>query len=251
MLLSKQDADEELGTRTTYHVENGTLYKNHENTLLEAPHFLQHGKTYYSTDGQWFYDEANQLAGVSYNYFQNVSIFAPTAYTAEELNQYIQAHFKENEERKSIIKEDKTFGTTLKALEKETGINALFLLAFAAHESDYGTSKTVHSETFKNNIYSIWIQDGGICGHPQKKCHYESIHENAADVVKRLLTQYLAVDVVKSNKPTEYKPTGYSKGAVIGNQAYGLNARYATDLYWGKHIANYVETFDQELGAKD
>lgn len=237
-------ANELNASKVTYKVSNNTLIRydsQHADGVSygKAPAFLKPNTSYYSRDASTFYDEEGNKVGTSYYYFQNVSIFMPTIYTAEELETLINKAFP----KESVIV-GQHFGQTLKELERTSRINALFLLAFAAQESDYGTSNK--AKNYKN-IYSIDALDNNTCsGIISETCTYPSIQKNAESVVQLLQKQYLQVDKDPTNS-NMWQPTEYSKGAVIGNKTYGINVRYSTDPYWGIGIAKIMAQFDEEL----
>ena len=95
---------------------------------------LKPGARYYSYDGSTFTDEDGQVVGTAYNYFQYISIRTKTNYTADELNHYIENKMPADSVMQGM-------GEALIKAQDKYNLNAMFMLAFAAHESKNGTSK--------------------------------------------------------------------------------------------------------------
>lgn len=250
MHVSKNDAEVvELGNNvTTYytveqrtlyrHIWNGTTYKKLSSYGAVTPNMeqkLTDGQKYYSTDGGITLSETPNGPAIvtSYRYFQNVSLRTPSAYREQELRHYIEQYVPAN----SVIhKED--FARILIDTQQQYNINATFLLAFALHESAAGTSCWA---TEANNIYSYKVVDGMTCQSPEhmEAAKHDSIAANTEAMAKWLNVQYgqLGED--------------YANGFVIGNKAYGLNTRYATDPHWGAGIAHHYGLIDEQLGGKE
>ena len=95
-------------------------------------------------------------------------------------------------------------GNYLKAIEETHRVNALFILATAIHESDYGISENALT---KNNIFGIQVFDsspesGAIYKHPENS-------------INAFINEYM-------NKNYANPLGGYSYGAVPGNKVSGL-----------------------------
>ena len=174
----------------------------------------------------------------------------PTSYSAAELDAYIDSELAAKEKTgytkyanattKSPLK---GLGATLKAVEKEHRINALFILSFAIHESDYGMS--CHAQN-NNNLFGLNIPDSNdqcsTNGNISSTKYFASIEENITAVVDRLNTNYI--------DPLNMKDYRYN-GVALGNKMIGMNVRYASDPYWGAKIAGHMYRIDQALGSKD
>ena len=216
----------------------------------KKPSFLKNGVKYYSTDGAKFYDANGTFIGESYAYFQYVSPRVPTSYSAAELDQYIikelQAREKSgnakyaNATTKSPLK---GLGATLKTIEQEKNINALFILSLAIHESDYGMS--CHAQNY-NNLFGLYVTDSNdACStnvDTSSKKYFKSIEENITAFVTRLNTEYL--------DPLNMIVYQYN-GVALGNKMIGINVRYASDPYWGAKTAGHMYRIDTALGSKD
>lgn len=237
MYVDKQDAklvtlpaDEQIayyekkGSNLIVSVYRGENVKREDITLFEAPDFMQQGVSYTSPDGANFYDADGKRVGTAYNYFQHVSLRVPTNYTATELDAYLQTKLAPESALHGI-------GETLIAAQEKYGINALFLLAFAINESDWGKSNHAMKN---NNLFGFKIYDI----NPDTTI-YPSIEQNLDIMLNYIDKIYLTA------------MQDYSRGATIGSNAHGLNARYSTDPYWGLKIAALMDQLDKSLGNKD
>lgn len=215
-----------------YEVKNNLLYHyvytakgKHEAYITPGyPSFLKPGQKYYNYDGTAFTDSNGKVVGTAYNYFQYVSIRTKTNYTAAELNRYI----------KNVLPADSVMqgmGEALIKNEEKYNLNAMFMLAFAAHESANGTSKKAKE---LKNIYSLDLRDINPSTYV-----YKSVEENLTAASETILTRYLNKD------------GAYPNGALIGNKSHGINVKFASDPYWGEGIARHMNQIDSYLGSKD
>ena len=183
----------------------------------KKPDFLKEGVKYTSPDGANFIDANGKAAGKSYAYFQYVSPRVPTNYSAAELDAYIDSELAAKEKtgytkyaNATTKSQLKGLGATLKEVEKEHRLNALFILSFAIHESDYGMS--CHAQN-NNNLFGLNIPDSNDqCspnGNTSSTKYFASIEENIAAVVDRLNTNYL--------DPLNMKDYRYN-GVALGNK---------------------------------
>ena len=121
----------------------------------------------------------------------------------------------------------------MKTVEEKHKVNALFILATAIHESDYGISSPAQKI---NNIFGIGVFDST----PDKGEMYES-PKNSVDAFIR---EYM-------NKNYANPLGGYANGAVPGNKIVGINVMYPSDPNWGSKIAGHMWRIDSFLGNKD
>ncbi|RLQ96831.1 S-layer homology domain-containing protein [Falsibacillus albus] len=191
----------------------------------KAPAFMTPGVNYYSWDGHIFLNANGTKAGEAYQYFNYLPIRTTTTYTADQLNQYVDS-----------VKADsplKTQGAAFKKAEEMYHINALFLLANAIHESNFGLSSIAQD---KFNLFGIRAYDGDAYNSAQT---FKSFEECILYQAERLSSKY-----VNPNG-------GYDNGAVSGNKSVGLNVKYASDPYWGQKIAGYMYRADNYLKNQD
>ena len=176
---------------------------------------MEVGKKYYSADGLHF--EGFKLE----NPFLFKDLTEATNYSAEDLDKVFSLLNINN----SLL-ENK--GATFKEAEEHYHINALYLLAHSALESDWGRSKIAKD---KNNFFGITAYD---------TTPYLSA-KTFDDVDKGILG---ATKWIKEN----YIDRGRS---FLGNKASGMNVEYASDPYWGEKIASVMMKINEKLGGKD
>ena len=176
---------------------------------------MEVGKKYYSADGLHF--EGFNLE----NPFLFKDLTEVTNYSAEDLDKVFSLLNIDN----SLL-ENK--GATFKEAEEHYHINALYLLAHSALESDWGRSKIAKD---KNNFFGITAYD---------TTPYLSA-KTFDDVDKGILG---ATKWIKEN----YIDRGRT---FLGNKASGMNVEYASDPYWGEKIASIMMNINSRLGGKD
>ena len=176
---------------------------------------MEVGKKYYSADGLHF-DGFNLE-----NPFLFKDLTEATNYSAEDLDKVFSLLNIDN----SLL-ENK--GTTFKEAEEHYHINALYLLAHSALESDWGRSNIAKD---KNNFFGITAYD---------TTPYLSA-KTFDDVDKGILG---ATKWIKEN----YIDRGRT---FLGNKASGMNVEYASDPYWGEKIASVMMKINEKLGGKD
>lgn len=176
---------------------------------------MEVGKKYYSADGLHF-DGFNLE-----NPFLFKDLTETTNYSAEDLDKVFSLLNIDN----SLL-ENK--GATFKEAEEHYHINALYLLAHSALESDWGRSKIAKD---KNNFFGITAYD---------TTPYLSA-KTFDDVDKGILG---ATKWIKEN----YIDRGRT---FLGNKASGMNVQYASDPYWGEKIASVMMKINEKLGGKD
>lgn len=176
---------------------------------------MEVGKKYYSADGLHFEDFNLE------NPFLFKDLTEVTNYSAEDLDKVFSLLNINN----SLL-ENK--GAIFKEAEEHYHINALYLLAHSALESDWGRSKIARD---KNNFFGITAYD---------TTPYLSA-KTFDDVDKGILG---ATKWIKEN----YIDRGRT---FLGNKASGMNVEYASDPYWGEKIASVMMKINEKLGGKD
>lgn len=235
-----------------YYVADGLLthktYDHHtqkysgDYTVGEAPSFMKSGVHYYSPDGVNFYSDGllTKKVGTYYPYFQFASVRQPSNYTAEELDALVMTLLEERKATGIARYENATtesrligIGTLLKEVEANHNINALFILATAMHEGDFGISP---NSLTKNNIFGIKVFDSNTA--------LGTVYESRDDSVMAFVNMYTNLNYVPQSG-------GYAKGAVPGNKTTGMNVHYASDPFWGSKISGHMFRMDNRLGKKD
>lgn len=227
-------------THKTYNHLKNAFYGDY--VIGVAPTFMKSGVNYYSQDGVNFYSDVLQtkLVGTYYQYFQFASVRQASNYTAEELDNIILALLEERRATGHVryanaLTESRLIGlgTFLKEVEATYHVNALFILAAAMHEGDYGIST---NSLQKNNIFGIKVYDSDTT--------LGSTYASANDSVMAFINMYMNLNYVP-------QAGGYAKGAVPGNKTAGINVHYASDPFWGSKIAGHMFRMDNRLGKKD
>ena len=176
---------------------------------------MEVGKKYYSADGLHF-DGFNLE-----NPFLFKDLTEPTNYSAEDLDKVFNLLNIDN----SLL-ENK--GATFKEAEEHYHINALYLLAHSALESDWGRSNIAKD---KNNFFGITAYD--TTPYLSAKT-FDDVDKGILGATKWIKENYI------------------DRGRIfLGNKASGMNVEYASDPYWGEKIASVMMKINEKLGGKD
>ncbi|WP_394218226.1 S-layer homology domain-containing protein [Halobacillus trueperi] len=220
--------------RSFYEVRDGLLYHRLYNAITDrtsrylygqASDFMEDGAKYFSENGNTFYHEDGTLAGEAYQYFNQMPLYTKTSYTGDQLDEYL-AH---------ISPDSPLIGTghAFKKAEEEYGTNALYLLAHAIHESNWGKSAIARD---KNNLFGIGANDG----NPYEDAwEYESYEEGILEAAEAFIVP----------RYFESSSSIYN-GAHLGNKSTGMNVKYASDAYWGQKIAGHMFRADRYLSQQ-
>ena len=201
---------------------------------------LKKGQTYTSNDGVHFKERGSQSVVKYYPYFQFQSVRQPSSYSGADLERFIKSALESREKTgiaryKNATTKSKLIGlgSYIKSTEKLHQVNAMFILATAIHESDYGMSANAQN---KNNIFGIRVFDSS----PDKG----EVYQNPTKSIDAFIGRYINLNYAN--------PFGaYANGAAPGNKAVGFNMKYASDPFWGSKIAGHMWRIDQYLGNKD
>ncbi|WP_318241674.1 S-layer homology domain-containing protein [Sporosarcina quadrami] len=196
--------------------------------------------TYTSLDGVHFTEVGSRKVYTHYPYFQFQSVRQPTSYSAAELDAYIQYALQDRQSTGAKRYANATvnskligLGTYLKSVEETYRVNAMFILATAIHESDYGISDNAQK---KNNIFGIKVFDSS----PEMG----EVYATPENSINAFIQRYMNLNYAN--------PLGaHSNGAVPGNKAVGFNVKYASDPNWGSKIAGHMWKMDKFLGNRD
>mgnify|MGYP004702869615 CR=1 FL=1 len=109
-------------------------------------------------------------------------------------------------------------GAAFKAAENTYGVNAYFLSALAAHESDFGRSAIAKD---KQNLFGFTAYDSNPYSNAK---NYSSVEESIFDAASYLSQEYLT-------------PGGkHFKGYAIGD----IGKSYATDPNWADKVTKHL-----------
>jgi len=240
-LIADRSSYKRVGSEL-YHTIYNPLTKVSNAVLLgEAPSFMVEGQKYYSWDGMNFTDANGTIAGQWTIFHRSLDLRTPSSYTGEELDRYLNDNYPEQYKKalaqflmkeKGYSMEDAEaiasksplagLGNRFKEMEAKYGVNALYLMAHAIHESAWGTSSIAQN---KNNLYGIKATDSDPEGNASVYESFDACVERAAEFVS---TGYLTPSSWKFN------------GAFLGNKGAGMNVKYASDPYWGEKIAGHM-----------
>ncbi|QPC47531.1 S-layer homology domain-containing protein [Mangrovibacillus cuniculi] len=232
-----------IKNRSYYENRNGNLVHlifNHltqkygsTSTIGKAPAFLKENEKYYSWDTVNYYSTTGILVGREYQYFQHLPLHTKSAYTAEELDTYLRVAYPEAFKARYEISPLVGIGKYLKDVENKYEINALYLMAHAIHESEWGTSQIA---TEKKNLFGSNARDGSAY---EDAFSFPSFKESIEYTANSVSARYHDAKGI------------YYHGSVLGNKQIGMNMKYASDPFWGEKISAHMYRADVLLGKKD
>lgn len=213
-----------------YKVENGDLnlyiYKNgtHYKSFFGEPLLnMKEGDITYSWDGIQF--ESGQSA---HQYYQFLPLRLKTAYTAEQLDYYVQLTHPDSPLN--------GLGKAFKQAEETYKVNAAYLLAHAIIESGWGKSKIAQD---KKNLFGLKAADSNPY---DSALSFATFEECIMYFAKYASDKYLT--------PGD-QSRGFYHGAYLGNKGHGMNVMYASDPYWAPKIAGHMYQIDKVLGENE
>lgn len=203
--------------RHAYVAEDGELYHHVIADGNLNGRFLV-GPMPQATDKTWYTDRIEDVYDAPYQFGP---IDSKTSYSAKDLDRFL---------RQLDDSPLRGKGKAFKRAEREHGVNALFLLAVAGHESDYGRSNIARD---KNNLFGFNATDTDPSGQATK---FESVDAS--------------IDAAANLFATKYVRGPYARGPFPGDKAKGVNVYYASDPYWGEKVGGTMYTIDRQLGLK-
>lgn len=218
---------EDEAVRSYYKIDNDYLRHyvarngQYESYIFgQVPSFFKGSDKEYSFDGKTF------SKGTFYQYFNYLPLLTETSYSARELDEFVEEQYPAS----PLVR----LGEFFKEVEEETGVNALYLLAHAIHESAWGFSQIA---TEKYNLYGLRAVDVDAFNSAMEFDSFEECIVYAANYIK---DRYLTPG-----------PSSYYSGSFLGNKGVGMNLFYASDPYWGQKISGYMYRIDRFLGGDD
>lgn len=203
-----------VSRRGYYEIRDGDVYHTVEANGNLAGTFLVGPTT--KTSNERFVTE--QVKDVFDSPYQFASIQSTSPYSAKQFDSFLT-------EIDSPLAGE---GDAFKRAEAKYGINALFLLAVAGHESAYGTSAIARE---KRNLFGFQATDDDPSGNAAT---FDSIAASV-DAAAKLFDE-------------KYTRGMYARGDFPGNKQEGINVNYASDPYWGEKVAGTMYTIDRALG---
>ena len=202
--------------RGYYEIRDGDVYHSVEANANLAGTFLV-GPTEKRSEDRFYTERVRDVFDSPYQF---ASIQSSSPYSAKAFDQYLQ----------SIDSPLAGEGDAFKQAEETYGINALFLLAVAGHESKFGTSDIARE---KRNLFGFQATDDDPSGNATT---FETV-EASVDAAAELFA-------------TKYVKGPYARGDYPGNKQEGINIFYASDPYWGEKVAGTMYAIDRELGLE-
>jgi beta-N-acetylglucosaminidase len=188
----------------------------------KAPSFMKAGEKYYSWDGDEFYHSSGAYAGKAYQYFNRMPLYTKSSYTGEQLDAFLKAFRPDS----LLI----GTGDAFKKAEEQYGTNAIYFLAHAILESNWGTSRIAKD---KNNLFGIGAVDSDPYGSAWT---YDSYEQGILDAASKFI-----IPGYFNEKDWRFE------GEHLGNKGTGMNVRYASDAYWGQKISGLMYQMDQYI----
>lgn len=196
-----------------------------------APDWMKPKKTYYSVDGNHFYNDIYMTSKANstpyFNYYQYLPFESKSKVTASILNKFIVNRVG------SKASAMKNLGYAFINGQNKTDTNALLTFSLAVVESASGTSKIALE---KNNLFG-WKA-------------YDTSPYLSADAFKsaqQAVDEMMAINLKGYTNTTSWK----NNGSFLGNKAEGLNVYYASASDWGKIIASIAYRVDSMNGFAD
>lgn len=158
---------------------------------------------------------SSRTVGSSPKNAYSLNLLTSSAVTAYELDQFLEGTDMSG------------LGSAFVNAELETGVNAIFLVSLAIHESGWGKSKIAKD---KNNLFGYGAYDAS----PYKSAvYFSTVQEGVIFVANKLKKNYLLQDGKFHSGPT----------------LAGVNKRYSTDSGWGAKIAATMNQIDASILA--
>lgn len=212
-------------------LQNRAFNTNYYTPIGVAPAWMKTGKTYYSVDGNYFYNDIYMTSRANstpyYNYYQYLPIESKSKVTATVLNKFVVNMVGS---RKSAMR---NLGYAFINGQNRTDTNALLTFSLAIVESGAGTSRIALD---KNNLFGWKAYDSSP---------YSSA--NSFTTPQQAVNSMMATNLKDYTNTTSWRYAG----SFFGNKASGLNVRYASATDWGKIIASVAYRVDLMNGLAD
>lgn len=206
---------------------------------------------YYSYDGHYFYASFPTMIDdyrkgtyknsinkePYYNFYQYLSHRSKSAYTAQDIDRYIEQHLKLTKLEKEKTKQSSLLyksGNAFETAQNTYGTNAIMMLSLSINESNYGRSKIALE---KHNLF-------GHAAYDSSPGESAASYNNVAESIQSHALYYLQKRYLNPDDKRFF-------GGFFGDKASGMNVRYASDPYWGEKAAWHYRLFDRVMGAKD
>ncbi len=215
------------------------------NTIGPKPTMLGPG-TYYSYDGNYFYNDLKSLLQdekegthnrsvnkdkAYYNYYMYLPHHSKTTYSGSDIDAYLNNYYDKTQGYNYTMLYGS--GYAFYNIQENQGINALLMLSVARNESAEGRSKYA---TVRNNLFG----HGAVDSNPDNATLYPSVR---SAIYSHAVSYFLYGYAFASN--------WRFYGSHLGNKVMGANVKYASDPYWAEKAASYYYAFDLSNGLED
>ena len=209
----------------------------HNRVIGVAPEFMEIDKEYYSYDGNYFYNNVEDLiydlrhnnhnksvnsSNPYYNYYTYLPGRSKTSYSVSQINSYL-----ENETPSNSILKGK--GQAFVDAQNKYGVNSDIIIGIAMNESKKGISDIAIK---KNNIFGINAVDSDT--------GQAIVFKTVEECIDYFAKEYMSNGYLN---PKSWKYTGSN----VGNKDTGMNVWYASDPYWGEKAGDFMHDMDKVI----
>lgn len=222
-------------------------------TIGPKPEMLNAGN-YYSFDGHYFYEHAEDMIGdykagnynhainkdnPYYNYYMYLSNHTRTTYSSINIDEYIRNNLGYyrgtfGSEAESGTSRLYGMGTFFYYAQEKYGVNAILALSLSRNETANGRSYLAIN---KNNGFGLDAVDSNPINGAR---WYPTYASSILGYASKWVTYGFA-------HPRDWRYFGPQ----FGEKRSGMNVKYASDAYWSEKMASNYYYLDKSLGLQD
>lgn len=153
----------------------------------------------------------------------NMALNKPSGFTLEQFKKVLT----DSKDKNKIFEKNAEY---FYYIEKEYGINGIFVASIGIHESAWGTSKIARN---KYNLFGYGAYDS----NPYNGAYKFENYSESIDLIARVLVKYYI-----NPKGTDIYDNQKANGKYYnGNTLSGVNKKYATDKNWANCVYKYMK----------
>ena len=153
----------------------------------------------------------------------NMALNKPSGFTLEQFKKVLT----DSKDKNKIFEKNAEY---FYYIEKEYGINGIFVASIGIHESAWGTSKIAKN---KYNLFGYGAYDS----NPYNGAYKFENYSESIDLIARVLVKYYI-----NPKGTDIYDNQKANGKYYnGNTLLGVNKKYATDKNWANCVYKYMK----------
>ena len=153
----------------------------------------------------------------------NMALNKPSGFTLEQFKKVLT----DSKDKNKIFEKNAEY---FYYIEKEYGINGIFVASIGIHESAWGTSKIAKN---KYNLFGYGAYDS----NPYNGAYKFENYSESIDLIARVLVKYYI-----NPKGTDIYDNQKANGKYYnGNTLSGVNKKYATDKNWANCVYKYMK----------